>query len=62
MVEIGGRSCSLQYRKAYFMNVWEWDGDEYLKMILGGGGKQPFQWKRSRGKGKLGYVISLLAY
>lgn len=24
--------------------------------------KQPFQWKRSRGKGKLGYVISLLAY
>lgn len=23
-----GNSCTLQFKKRYFMNVWEWDGDD----------------------------------
>lgn len=34
MMERRGNACTLQVRKGYFMNVWEWDGDESLQVFI----------------------------
>lgn len=55
MMVMRGNAYTLQFRKGYFMNVWEWHGDEslrviYHKIVGDGERKGAFQRKGRRGK------------
>lgn len=55
MMVMRGNAYTLQFRKGYFINVWEWHGDEsleviYHKIIGDRERKGAFQWEGRRGK------------
>lgn len=53
MMAMRGNSCALRFRKQYFMNVWEWTGDEslrviYHKIVGDRERKEAFQWFKGK--------------